>query len=340
VKIWLYIAAVLGIGLTVAIVIYNNAGVVLGTVLSQGPGLIAVVAFHAVPLVFSAGAWWVVTRPDWPSRFSSFLKARLLREAVNDLLPVAQLGGPLAGARLLTLDGAPGLPIAASLFVDLTLEVMSELVFAFIGIGLLALDGRAPDAVRYALIGTAILGPAVIAFVVAQRAGLVHMIDRFARNMFSRFGYDRGEAAQSLHDAVWRSYGRLGTLGFSFVLHVACWVLGAGEIWLAFYFLGHPVSIAEAVIFESLGQALRSAAFAVPAGLGVQEGGFILLGTAFGLPPNVSLAMSLTKRVREVVFGGLSLLAWQILEGKNVARSLRAPAGQEVGRSAPGAAQK
>jgi putative membrane protein len=323
VKLWLYIAAVLGIGLTVAIVVLNNAGLVLGTVVSQGPGIILVVGFHAVPLVFSAGAWWVVTRTDWPSRFWSFMKARLLREAVNDLLPTAQLGGPLAGARLLTLGGAPTTPVAASLFVDLTLEVASELIFAFIGIGLLALDGRAPEAVRYALFGTAILGPAVIAFVVAQRAGLVHMIDRAARKMFAQFGYDRGEAAQSLHDAVWRSYGRTGALAFSFVLHIACWILGAGEIWLAFYFLGHPVSIAEAIILESLGQALRSAAFVVPAGLGVQEGGFILLGTAFGIPPNISLAMSLTKRVRELVFGGFSLLAWQVLEGRNFARKLR-----------------
>lgn len=326
-KIWLYIAAVLGIGLTVAIVIHNNAGLVLATVLSQGPGLMAVVAFHTVPLLFSAGAWRVVTGRDWPSRFSSFLGARLIREAVNDLLPVAQLGGPLAGARVLMLHGAPGLPVAASLFVDLTLEVLTELAFAFIGIGLLALDSRAPEAVRVALIGTAILGPAVIAFVVAQRAGLVHLIDRFARNMFRKFVYDRGRAAQSLQDAVWRSYGRRGPVALGFVLHLICWMLGAGEIWLAFYFLGHPVTIAEALILESLGQAIRSAAFVVPAGLGVQEGGFILLGAAFGLPPSVSLAMSLTKRVRELVFGGLSLLGWQIVEGRNFARLLRAPGG-------------
>jgi len=333
VKIGLYIAAVIGIGLTVAIIIYTNAALVLDTVLSQGlVGIVAVVSFHAVPLVFSAGAWWVVTRPDWPSGFWAFMRARILREAVNDLLPTAQLGGPLAGARLLILQGAPGLPVAASLFVDLTLEVLSELVFAFIGIGLLALDGRAPEAVRIALIGTAILGPAVIAFVMAQRVGLVHMIDRAARNMFKKFGYDQGEAAQSLHDAVWRSYGRKGTVAVSFGLHVLCWILGAGEIWLAFYFLGHPVTIAEALILESLGQAIRSAAFVVPAGLGVQEGGFILLGTAFGLPPSLSLAMSLTKRVREIVFGGVSLLAWQIVEGRNFARVLREPGQTATGK--------
>jgi hypothetical protein len=32
--------------------------------------------------------------------------------------------------------------------------------------------------------------------------------------------------------------------------------------------LGHPIGLAEAVILESLGQALRSAGFALPGGLG------------------------------------------------------------------------
>lgn len=322
-KYGLYIAAILGLALTAAIIVFNNAGLVLQTLLSQGPGFILVLAAHAVALVFSAGAWWAVTKTDWRGSFSKFLTARMLREAVNDLLPVAQLGGPVAGARLLTIYGAPGLPIAASLFVDLTLEVVSELIFVFLGIGLLALDGRAPEAVRIALIGTAILGPAVLAFIILQRAGLVRLIDRAARSMFKIFGYDRGSAADSLHDAVWRNYGRFGPLAVSFLLHLICWCAGALEVWAALYFLGHPVSIAEALILESLGQAIRSAAFVVPAGLGVQEGGFVLIGAAFGIPAPTALAMSLTKRVRELLFGGATLVYWQTLEGRRLARSLR-----------------
>jgi putative membrane protein len=214
------------------------------------------------------------------------------------------------------------------LFVDVTGEVASELIFVFIGIGLLALDGRAPDAVRTALIGTAIMGPAVIAFVCAQRAGLVRLIDRFVRDLYQKLGRGgaREEPTEELHDIVWRIYGRLGPLALSFFVHVLCWILGASEIYFALWLLGQEPSIAEAIILESMGQAIRSAAFVVPAGLGVQEGGFLVLGAAFGLPAPVSLALSLTKRVREIAFGGLSLLGWQILEGRKLAQSLRAPA--------------
>jgi putative membrane protein len=328
VKLGLYIAALLGLVLAVAIVIYHNAGLVLGTLFSQGPGLIGVIGFHAVPVLFSAGAWWIITRAEWRGgRFLDFIGARLIREAVNDLLPTAQVGGPLAGARLLTLRGAPGAPVAASLFVDVTGEVASELLFVFLGIGLLAMDGRAPEAVRLALIGTAIMGPAVLGFVFAQRAGLVRLIDRFVRDLYRKLGRGGGEEpAEALHDIVWRIYARLGPLSLSFALHVICWVVGAGEIYLALLLLGQTPTIAEALILESLGQAIRSAAFVVPAGLGVQEGGFLVLGAAFGLSAPVSLALSLTKRVREIAFGGLSLLGWQVLEGRKLAQSLRVPA--------------
>ncbi|HXG79710.1 MAG TPA: hypothetical protein VNJ31_10280, partial [Methyloceanibacter sp.] len=55
-------------------------------------------------------------------------------------------------------------------------------------------------------------------------------------------------------------------------------------------------------------------AFLVPAGLGIQEGGFLLVGTVLSLPADVALALALTRRVREFVFGIPGLLAWQWFE--------------------------
>ena len=34
----------------------------------------------------------------------------------------------------------------------------------------------------------------------------------------------------------------------------------AGEVWLALLLMGHPIDLTEAVILESLGQAVRAAA--------------------------------------------------------------------------------
>ena len=96
------------------------------------------------------------------------------------------------------------------------------------------------------------------------------------------------------------------------------WAMGAAEIWLALYFMDIPVTIADALLLESLILAVRAAAFFVPGAVGVQEGAFVLLGAVIGIGPEVALALSLIKRVRELVIGVPALLAWQVAEGKHL----------------------
>ncbi|MEC9454698.1 MAG: hypothetical protein VYE58_06445, partial [Pseudomonadota bacterium] len=63
---------------------------------------------------------------------------------------------------------------------------------------------------------------------------------------------------------------------------------------------------------------VRAAAFFVPGAVGVQEGAFVLLGAVIGIGLEVALALSLIKRVRELVIGAPALIAWQVAEGKHL----------------------
>jgi hypothetical protein len=65
------------------------------------------------------------------------------------------------------------------------------------------------------------------------------------------------------------------------------------------------------LLFESLGQAIRTGAFAVPGALGIQEGGYVLVGGALGIEPGVALGLSLVRRVRELLLGLPGLASWQ-----------------------------
>jgi hypothetical protein len=53
----------------------------------------------------------------------------------------------------------------------------------------------------------------------------------------------------------------------------------------------------------------------VPGALGVQEGAYMLLGGMLGLAPEMGLALSLVKRVRDLLLGIPALLGWQAVEG-------------------------
>jgi uncharacterized membrane protein YbhN (UPF0104 family) len=89
---------------------------------------------------------------------------------------------------------------------------------------------------------------------------------------------------------------------------VAGGLVGTGEVYLILQLFHHPVGWIDALILESLGQAIRGAAFAIPGALGVQEGGYLLLAPLAGLPPDAALALSLAKRARELMLGLPGLL--------------------------------
>ena len=80
--------------------------------------------------------------------------------------------------------------------------------------------------------------------------------------------------------------------------------------------MGRPLDWPEAVAIEALIQAVSSAAFVVPGALGVQEGGFVLIGTALGVDAPTSLALAAARRIRDLVVYFPGLVAWQWAERK------------------------
>jgi len=78
-------------------------------------------------------------------------------------------------------------------------------------------------------------------------------------------------------------------------------------------------------VLESLGQAIRGAGFAIPGALGVQEGGYLLLAPLAGLAPGAALALSLAKRVRELLLGLPGLLYLRFAGREDAAAAGAAP---------------
>ena len=60
----------------------------------------------------------------------------------------------------------------------------------------------------------------------------------------------------------------------SILLHLAAWVIGALEVWIGLQFMGHPLSMPKTLLLESLVTMVRSIAFFIPLGMGVQEGSY------------------------------------------------------------------
>ena len=173
-----------------------------------------------------------------------------------------------------------------------------------------------------ALLGLGLFSLMIVAFFAAQRFGIfgkvVHLLERMLQG--GEWKSVAG-AADALDAAILDIYRRRGDFLIASFWRMVGWLLGGVEVYLALYFLGHRVSVAEALMLESMGQALRHAVFFVPGGLGVQEGGFIVLGAAVGLSPQTALTLSLVKRVRELTLSLPPLLVWHFYETRRMLRT-------------------
>jgi putative membrane protein len=304
-----------GIALFVGIVAWEGVGEVAGALAGAGFGLLAVAAFHLIPLVGDALGWGALlaTRAAVPTRTAIY--GRWISESVNQLLPVAQIGGSVVRANLVARRGVPGAFAGASVVVDVTTLVGSQIAFTLLGLALLLAQVGGQSLAATALVGTALMSVLLLGFYFMQRRGMFGLLARGLRRLAPGGAAVALAAGASDLDAdVRRLYGEGRAVARSLAWHLFAWIVGAGEVWLALHFLGHPVDLSTALLLESLGQAVRAAAFAIPGALGVQEGGYLLLGQVLGIGPETSLALSLAKRVRELALGLPGLVAWQIEE--------------------------
>ncbi|MCG8509239.1 MAG: lysylphosphatidylglycerol synthase domain-containing protein [Rhodospirillales bacterium] len=324
------VSLILGLFVVTALIAWQGAGVIGEAVLGVGYGIFAVVGFHFVPIALAALAWWVLFKPSVPAGVPFFVIARWVREGVNTLLPVAQIGGDVVGARILIQRGGSTNTVSASLFVDKTLEVFSQFFVALAGV-ILLFDGGDREWLGNALIGLLILFPLLVGFLLAQRWGLLRLTEKLLVKLTGTGAMPQADIA-GIHDAAWAMYRHGPRCASGLVLHTLAWGAGAAEIWLILYFMGYPVGWVEAFALEALGQAIRSAAFAMPGALGAQEAGYMILAPMVGLGPEIGLALSLVKRVRHVMLGVPALLIWQFLEGRHLFKGRRkSDANQQAG---------
>lgn len=317
-----------GIAAVAALVLYFGAEAVGAALLAVGfGGYAAVVAIHTA-LIAAMGLAWSALLPGTKPWVAVW--GRFVRDAGSEVLPLSQVGGYVLGTRAVALAGVSATDGAASTIIDVTLEFVGQIGYVAIGlVWLLHLHGDAISPWVVALVLVAASGLAVL-FIALQRRGMRY-VDRIARILGQGWAEKTAAGAAALHQALEAIYRRRGSVRASLALHLACWIASASEVSVALWFAGQPLPFGDAMVIESLVYAIRTTAFIVPNSMGVQEGAYILLGGAFGLSPEMALALSFLKRARDLTIGLPVIALWQAIEGGRIMRRLSAkPAAEPV----------
>ena len=292
---------------------------VLLAVAAAGWGVLYISAYRFVSIATDAAGW----RELFPGRKPQawlLVVLRWIGEAVNTLIPVAQVGGGVVRARLLGRAEGNYVPASAATAVDFTVGVFAQVVYTILGMALFFHATRPQTrALQNGMLAATVFMFAALAVLYAvQRGGMFHKLatgfqTALAGNMSSMTRHFKS-GAEALDTAVTELYASPGALARCAAWRVSGSLLRTAEAWIAMHFLGTPVSWGEALILESLSSAVRSAVFFVPAGVGAQEGGLLLIGSALGIAPASCLALSLVKRAREIIVGVPGLATWGVLE--------------------------
>ena len=318
-KLGLIIGALIGLAVATILIVHFGWRQVVDAALAVGwQGLAALIGIYLVCLLLCAVAWRLLILDAPRHAIFICLWARWLRESVGNLIALLPTAGEIAGARELSLFGVrPGMAGAGTV-VDLTLELLSQIVFTLFGLALLITWYRGLQIGPWLVTGIAVSALAAAGFVLAQRKGLFRLLERLPETLDLKWAWAVLPDAEGIHAGIQTIYQHRARVLASGGLHLGGWVVGAGEAYVGLYFMGHAIAWSDALILESIAFALRTAAFVVPARLGIQEGSYILLGAMFGLSPEVALALSLLKRGREIATGLPCLIIWQSVESRRL----------------------
>ncbi len=273
-----------------------------------GWGLAVVLALYFVTFGLDSLTWLITlrTRPVSPTWLVRMWKVRLVGEAFNMTVPAGGMGGEPVKAVLLKqqygIDYREG---TASLFLSKTVNMIGLAAFLAAGLALMLRQGSLPPVYELAGgIGLAAFVSATTIFFVIQRfrlsSAVTGMLTRRAVTRRLAGGLENIHEVES-HFIDFYS-GRRARFAATVAIAWLSWVIGVLEIYYTLQFLGHPVSFAEAWIIEAMAQMVRAGAFFVPAGIGLQDGAFVLISAAITGSTELGVAVALVRRIREIIW--------------------------------------
>ena len=296
--------------LLIMLVRANDPAALSANLRLAGWGILLVIGQEIIAVVANTLGWWAAfpkPRPAVP--FRHLVAARLAGDAFNYVTPTASIGGELVRGRVLA-GQASRMDLATSIAVAKLCQTVAQVLFITIGVAWAFATSPLPRTLRLELgILTGALIVAATALVVAQRRGLfggfawiLSVLDR--RGRFA----DLGARLRQLDVRIAQAHRAHAPMVASCAWFFLGWALGVFEIYLILWLLALPASLTLALTIEALSQIIDAVLFFVPAKLGTQEGGKVVIFSALAIDATKGLSLGVMRRVRELVWATVGLL--------------------------------
>lgn len=284
-----------------------------------GFGFVLIMLIFALVTYIDTIAWRYTFHPEQACQLKllPLWRIRQIGESYNVITPLGTVGGEPVKAQLLKdhyqFTFKQGL---ASLVLSRTTFLTALIIFFIPGIYfILSSDVVTGEFKTISIVGMVVFTTLIFLFFLFQVTGMLGVITSLVGRLFPKHKehsfLNHLQVLNTLMSAYYKEFQ--GRIVLSIFYALVGWVVGLAELYFALYYLGYDPSFQELWIIEALIQLVRVGSFYIPMSLGAQEGGLILIFAAMGLTPDLGLAVSFVRRIKEMVWvsAGL-LLGWTL----------------------------
>ncbi len=303
-----------GLGLFVWALQSVDLKTVGGMLWNLGWGFFVILLIYSLVTIIDSQAWKYNFKPEEVQDVSlgRLWRIRQIGEAFNVLTPFGTLGGEPVKAQLLKdYNGLSFKQGLASLIICRTALLIGLILFLIPGIVLVFQSEFVTPAFKeISLTGLIAFSSAILAFFIFQITGCLARVTQWTARIpllgpLIKKQHDHIAVLDQLMTQYYRERPRL--LFQSIGLALLGWIVGIGELYATFYFLGFSVDFADVWVIESLAQLVKVGSFFIPMSIGALEGGMVLIFASMGLTPDLGLAVTFVRRIKELVWTGLGL---------------------------------
>jgi uncharacterized protein (TIRG00374 family) len=277
-----------------------------------------------VILFFMRLFYWVLRTYSWKvildgyghrSSFGHLFACRMSSHAISHLTPSATVGGE--AARIMMVNSSSKKISLASVIVDKTMEFLSLIAFAIIGVAIAIT--RIPMPAKYQILMISFVG--FITFLLLlithkQKQGFIGWIFKLLGKIRIKFKFvEKHQKKIKETDEYISEFYRVQRKRFLhvFLLYSLLVLLWTAEIHTTLLFINAKgISFLDSFVIVSLG----SIAFAfpiVPASLGVYEATYVGIFALLRLGTDVGLTLVLIRRVIALLWAGIGLLGMMLI---------------------------
>lgn len=309
-----------------------------------GAGFLIVLAISLIRHTVRSLAWTKCFEEPYRLRFRDALRARLMGDALGNMLPLVSMFVSEPSKPALIRDRVPLMAGLSAIAIENIFYSLSVSVFIFSGMTALLLTFDLPRALRFSSIG----GLVFIFLLISGAAMVIRKQVKFLSGALE-YLYRRGVARRWLEtgrarvstfeDRIYGFYDRHRSRFLLILLLEACFHLaGVLEIYvvLSFVSIGLAPTLFTAFILESVNRVINVVFKFVPMRTGVDEAGTGMLSKILGFTTVTGVTLAIIRKGRDLVWTaiGVALLVRRGFSLRGVARETEAAIASEARKSA------